>query len=59
MDNEAEGLVSIKMSDGDYRQHIFCFFIRMSDVDMETEAITRGEDIIYTHFLVVYTGHCW
>ena len=26
MDNEAEGLVSIKMSDGDYRQHIFCFF---------------------------------
>ena len=46
MDNEAEGLVSIKMSDGSYRHHISCFFIRISDVEMETEAITRGEDII-------------
>ena len=35
-----------EMVEVDYRKHIFCFFIRMSDVDVETEAIMRGEDII-------------
>ena len=35
-----------EMAEVDYRKQIFCFFIRMSDVDVETEAIMRGEDII-------------
>mgnify|MGYP007051830747 FL=1 len=35
-----------EMVEVDYRKQIFCFFIRMSDVDVETEAIMRGEDII-------------
>ena len=48
-----------EMVEVDYKKQIFCFFIRMSDVDVETEAIMRDEDIIQTHFLVVYTGHWW
>ena len=34
------------MVEVDYRKQIFGFFSRMSDVDVETEAIMRGEDIL-------------